>query len=168
VQHHDHRHQGCTAQINAQRHRAQRRPRQRPAQPRPRQRREHNGGQQRAATDAPFARIVTETVVAALTETTTVATEVATEIVAHTAVAVESAAGTARELMTGGVGAVVKKAAGATVDIYQRATTQQLALAVTLADAVHVDWVSKLTRLNADAIAELVTASASAAHELLY
>jgi len=83
-------------------------------------------------------------------------------------VAVESAAGTARELMTGGVGAVVKKAAGATVDIYQRATTQQLALAVTLADAVHVDWVSKLTRLNADAIAELVTASASAAHELLY
>ena len=105
--------------------------------------------------------------VAALTQTTTVATEVATEIVAHTAVAVESAAGTARELMTGGVGAVVKKAAGATVDIYQRATTQQLALAVTLADAVHLDWVSQLTRLNADAIGELVTASAGAAHELL-
>jgi hypothetical protein len=32
---------------------------------------------------------------------------------------------------------------------------------------VHVDWVSQLTRLNADAIAELVTASAGAAHELL-
>ena len=129
---------------------------------------QHNGGHDNGAvTDAPFARIVTETVVAALTETTTVATEVATEIVAHTAVAVESAAGTARELMTGGVGAVVKKAAGLTVDIYQRATTQQLALAVTLADAVHVDWVSKLTRLNADAIAELVTASAGAGHELL-
>jgi hypothetical protein len=125
---------------------------------------EHNGA---AATDAPFARIVTETVVAALTETTTVATEVATEIIAHTAVAVESAAGPARELLTGGASAVVKKAAGATVDIYQRATTQQLALAVTLADAVHLDWVSKLTRRNADAIAELVTASASAAHELL-
>ena len=120
-----------------------------------------------AATDAPFARIVTETVVAALTQTTTVATEVATEIVAHTVVAVESAAGTARELMTGGVGAVVKKAAGLTVDIYQRATTQQLDLAVTLADAVHLDWVSQLTRLNADAIGELVTASAGAAHELL-
>jgi len=138
---------------------------------------EHNGAQENArngaerngaaATDAPFARIVTETVVAALTQTTTVATEVATEIVAHTVVAVESAAGTARELMTGGVGAVVKKAAGLTVDIYQRATTQQLDLAVTLADAVHLDWVSQLTRLNADAIAELVTASAGAAHELL-
>ena len=43
-EHHDHRHQGRTARINAQRHRAQRRPRQRPAQrrraqPRPRQRR---------------------------------------------------------------------------------------------------------------------------------
>ena len=134
---------------------------------------QHNRGQDNgghdngAATDVPFARIVTETVVAALTETTTVATEVATEIVAHTAVAVESAAGTARELMTGGVGAVVKKAAGLTVDIYQRATTQQLDLAVTLADAVHLDWVSQLTRLNADAIGELVTASAGAAHELL-
>ena len=138
---------------------------------------EHNGAQENArngaerngaaATDAPFARIVTETVVAALTQTTTVATEVATEIVAHTVVAVESAAGTARELMTGGVGAVVKKAAGLTVDIYQRATTQQLDLAVTLADAVHLDWVSQLTRFNADAIAELVTASAGAAHELL-
>ena len=127
-----------------------------------------NGGHDNgAATDVPFARIVTETVVAALTETTTVATEVATEIVAHTAVAVESAAGTARELMTGGVGAVVKKAAGLTVDIYQRATTQQLDLAVTLADAVHLDWVSQLTRFNADAIAELVTVSAGAAHELL-
>ena len=133
---------------------------------------ERNGAQENArngaaATDAPFARIVTETVVAALTQTTTVATEVATEIVAHTVVAVESAAGTARELMTGGAGAVVKKAAGLTVDIYQRATTQQLDLAVTLADAVHLDWVSQLTRLNADAIAELVTASAGAAHELL-
>jgi hypothetical protein len=125
----------------------------------------HNRGHDNGATtDAPFARIVTETVVAALTGTTTVATEVATEIIAHTA---ESAAGTARELMTGGASAVVKKAAGATVDIYQRATTQQLALAVTLADAVHLDWVSQLTRLNADAIAELVTASAGAAHELL-
>ena len=138
---------------------------------------EHNGAQENArngaarngaaATDAPFARIVTETVVAALTGTTTVATEVATELVAHTAVAVESAAGTARELMTGGVGAVVKKAAGATVDIYQRATTQQLALAVTLADVVHVDWVSELTRSNADAIGELVAVTAGAAHELL-
>ena len=125
---------------------------------------EHNGA---AATDAPFARIVTETVVAALTGTTTIATEVATEIIAHTAVAAESAAGTARELMTGGVGAVVKKAAGATVDIYQRATTQQLALAVTLADVVHVDWVSELTRRNADAIGELVAVTAGAAHELL-
>ena len=130
---------------------------------------QHNRGQDSGAapTETPLARIVTETVVAALTETTTVATEVATEIVAHTAVAIESAAGTARELMTGGVGAVVKKAAGLTVDIYQRATTQQLDLAVTLADAVHVDWVSKLTRRNADAIAELVTVSAGAAHELL-
>ena len=130
---------------------------------------ERIGGQDNgaAATDAAFARIVADTVVAALTETTTVATEVAMEIVAHSAVAVQSAASTARELMTGGVGAVVKKAAGATVDMYQRATAQQLALAVTLADAVHVDWVSQLTRLNADAIGELVTASAGAAHELL-
>jgi len=53
------------------------------------------------------------------------------------------------------------------MDIYRWATTQQLALAVTLADAMHVDWVSKLTRYNADAMAELVTASAGAAHELL-
>jgi len=53
------------------------------------------------------------------------------------------------------------------MDIYRWATTQQLALGVTLADAMHVDWVSKLTCYNADAIAELVTASAGAAHELL-
>ena len=69
--------------------------------------------------------------------------------------------------MTGGVGAVIKKAAGATVDIYQWATTQQLALAVAMADAAHVNWVSQLTRRNADAIGELVAVTVGAAHELL-
>ena len=130
---------------------------------------QHNGAQHSgaAATVAPLARIVTETVVAGLTGTTTVASEVASEIVAYTAVAVESAAGTARELMTGGVGAAVKKVAGATVDIHQRATTQQLALAVAMADVVHVYWVSELTRRNADAIGELVAVTAGATHELL-
>jgi hypothetical protein len=57
-------------------------------------------------------------------------------------VAVESAAGTAKERMPGGVTAVVKKVAGLTVDTYQQVTTQQLAIAIVLADAVPVDWVS--------------------------
>jgi hypothetical protein len=117
--------------------------------------------------DGVAERFELSAVVAGLTGTTTVATEVAMEVVAHTAVAVESAAGTARELMTGGVGAVVKKVAGVTVDIYQRATTQQLALAVAMVDTVRVDWVSQLTRRNADAIGELVAVTAGAAHGLL-
>ena len=121
---------------------------------------EHNGA---AATDVALAWMVTETVVAALTETSTVAGE----IIAHTTVAVESAAGTVRKLMSGGFGAAVKKVTGLTVDAYQRAVKQQLALTVVLADAVKVDWVSELTRRNADAIGELVAVSAGAAHELL-
>ena len=121
---------------------------------------EHNGA---AATDVALAWMVTETVVAALTETSTVAGE----IIAHTTVAVESAAGTAKERMPGGVTAVVKKIAGLTVDTYQQVTTQQLAIAIVLADAVPVDWVSELTHRNADAIGELVAVSAGAAHELL-
>ena len=57
---------------------------------------EHNGAAHNAAaaTDAALAWMVTETVVAALTETCTVAGE----IIAHTTVAVESAAGTVRKL----------------------------------------------------------------------
>ena len=50
---------------------------------------------------------------------------------------------------------------------YQRVTTQQLAIAIVLADAVPVDWVSELTHRNADAIGDLVAVSAGAALELL-
>ena len=126
---------------------------------------EHNGTDHNgtAATDAALAWLVTETVVAALTETSTVAGE----IIAHTTVAVESAAGKSQELFSGGFGAGVRKVTGLAVDAYQRAVKQQLDLAVVLADAVKVDWVSELTRRNADAIGELVAASAGAAHELL-
>ena len=53
------------------------------------------------------------------------------------------------------------------MDAYQRAVKQQLDWSVALADAVKVDWVSELTRRNANAIGELVAVSASAAHEML-
>ena len=36
-----------------------------------------------------------------------------------------------------------------------------------MADAVKVDWVSQVTRRNANAIGKLVAVSAGAAHELL-
>ena len=131
---------------------------------------EHIGAQQdgaqhvdSAATDAALARIVTDTVAAALREATTVAGE----IIAHTAVALESAASPAKDRMPGGIAAAVRKVAGLTVDTYQQLTMQQLAIAVVLADAVHVNWVSELTHRNADAIGELVAVSAGAAHELL-
>jgi hypothetical protein len=127
---------------------------------------EHVGAQQDDAQHvdaAALARIVTETVAAALRETTTVAGE----IIARTAVALESAASPAKDRMPRGVAAAVKKVAGLTVDTYQRVTTQQLAIAIVLADAVPVDWVSELTHRNADAIGELVAVSAGAALELL-
>ncbi|HEY4993277.1 MAG TPA: hypothetical protein VII33_14480 [Nakamurella sp.] len=121
---------------------------------------QHDGA---AATDAALARIVTETVAAALRETTTVAGE----IIAQTAVALGSAASPAKDRMPGGVATAVKTVAGLTVDTYRQVTTRQLAIAVVLADAVHVNWVSELTHRNADAIGELVAVSAGAAHELL-
>jgi hypothetical protein len=127
---------------------------------------EHNGAEHNgtAATEVALAWLVTETVVAALTETSTVAGE----IIAHTTVAVESAAGKSQELFSGGFGAGVRKVTGLTVDAYQRAVKQQLDWSVALADAVKVGWVSELTRRNANAIGELVAVSASAAHEMLH
>ncbi|HEY4990736.1 MAG TPA: hypothetical protein VII33_01485, partial [Nakamurella sp.] len=116
-----------------------------------------------AATDAAPARIVTETVAVALRETTTVAGE----IIAQTAVVLESAVGPAKDRMPGGVAAAVKKVAGLTLDTYRQVTTQQLAIAIVLADRVPVEWVGELTHRNADAIGELVAVSAGAAHELL-
>ena len=53
------------------------------------------------------------------------------------------------------------------MDAYQQVLTQQLDLSVMVADAVKVDWVSQVTRRNANAIGELVAVSAGAAHELL-
>ena len=126
---------------------------------------EHVGAQHvdAGAIDAALARIVTETVAGALRETTTVAGE----IIAHTAMALGSAASPAKDRIPGVVATGVKKVAGLTVDTYQQVTTQQLAIAIVLADAVPVDWVSELTHRNADAIGELVAVSAGAAHELL-
>jgi len=68
-----------------------------------------------AATDTTAAQVI-ETVAAALPPTNTVADE----IVTHTTVAVESAAGKAHEL-SDGFTATVKKAAGLTVDAYHQA-----------------------------------------------
>ena len=121
---------------------------------------QHDG---EAATDAALAGIVIETVAAALREASTVAGE----MIANTAVAVESAAGMAQGRMSGGVAAAVKKVAGLTLDTYQQVTTQQLAIAIVIADRVPVEWVSELTHRNAEAIGELVAVSAGAAHELL-
>jgi len=118
----------------------------------------HNGA---AATNAAFS-LVAETVAAALGQTSTVAEE----FIADTTVGIESAAGKAQELLSGGFAAAVKKVAGLTVDAYQQVLTQQLGLSVMLADAVKVDWVSQVTRRNANAIGELVAVSAGAAHEL--
>ena len=118
----------------------------------------HNGA---AATNAAFS-LVAETVAAALGQTSTVAEE----FIADTTVGIESAAGKAQELLSGGFAAAVKKVAGLTVDAYQQVLTQQLGLSVMLADAVKVDWVSQVTRRNASAIGELVAVSAGAAHEL--
>ena len=69
--------------------------------------------------------------------------------------------------LSDGVAAPAKTVAGLTVDVYQQAVRRQLDLSIGLADAVKVDWVSELTRLNADAIGELVAVTAGAAHELL-
>jgi hypothetical protein len=118
----------------------------------------HNGA---AATNAAFS-LVAETVAAALGQTSTVAEE----FIADTTVGIESAAGKAQELLSGGFAAAVKKVAGLTVDAYQQVLTQQLDLSVMVADAVKVDWVSQVTRRNASAIGELVAVSAGAAHEL--
>ena len=119
----------------------------------------HNGA---AATNAAFS-LVAETVAAALGQTSTVAEE----FIADTTVGIESAAGKAQEFLSGGFAAAVKKVAGLTVDAYQQVLTQQLDLSVMVADAVKVDWVSQVTRRNANAIGELVAVSAGAAHELL-
>ena len=119
----------------------------------------HNGA---AATNAAFS-LVAETVAAALGQTSTVAEE----FIADTTVGIESAAGKAQELLSGGFAAAVKKVAGLTVDAYQQVLTQQLDLSVMVADAVKVDWVSQVTRRNASAIGELVAVSAGAAHQLL-
>ena len=119
----------------------------------------HNGA---AATNAAFS-LVAETVAAALGQTSTVAEE----FIADTTVGIESAAGKAQEFLSGGFAAAVKKVAGLTVDAYQQVLTQQFGLSVMLADAVKVDWVSQVTRRNANAIGELVAVSAGAAHELL-
>ena len=69
--------------------------------------------------------------------------------------------------LSDGLAAAVKKVAGLSVDAYHRVIKQQLDLSVELADGVHIDWVSELTRRNADAIGELVAVSAGAAHDLL-
>ena len=118
-----------------------------------------------AATDAAVAQ-VTETLVAAFSQTSTVAGDILTSTTGALTPLVQSAAGRAREL-SDGFAAQVRKVAGLTVDAYQQVLTQQLGLSVMLADAVKVDWVSQVTRRNANAIGELVAVSAGAAHELL-
>ncbi len=120
----------------------------------------HNGA---VATNAAFC-LLAETVAAALAQTSTVAEE----FIAETTVGIESAAGKAQQLLSGGFASAVQKVAGLTVDGYQRIVTQQLDLSVVLADAVHVDWVGDVTRRNANAIGELVAVSAGAAHEVLH
>jgi len=118
-----------------------------------------------AETDAA-ADQVTQTVAAALSQTSVVAGDIVTGTTEALSPIVQSAAGMAQEL-SDGFAAAVKKVAGLTVDAYHRVIKQQLDFSVELADAVHVDWVSELTRRNADAIGELVAVSAGAAHDLL-
>ena len=109
---------------------------------------------------------VTETVAAALSQTSVVAGDIVTGTTEALSPIVQSAAGMAQEL-SDGFAVAVKKVAWLTVDAYHRVIKQQLDFSVELADAVHVDWVSELTRRNADAIGELVAVSAGAAHDLL-
>ena len=118
-----------------------------------------------AATDAAVDQ-VTETVAAALSHTSVVAGNIVTGATEALRPIVQSAAGTAQEL-SGGLAAAVREVAGLTVDAYHRVIMQQLDFSVELADVVHIDWVSELTRRNADAIGELVAVSAGAAHALL-
>ena len=118
-----------------------------------------------AETDAAAAQ-VTQTVAAALAQTSVVAGDIVTGTTEALSPIVQSAAGMAQEL-SDGFAAVVREVAGLTVDAYHRVIKQQLDFSVELADAVHVDWVSELTRRNADAIGELVAVSAGAAHDLL-
>ena len=120
----------------------------------------HNGA---AATNAAFS-LVAEAAAGGLAQTSTVAEE----FIAETTVGIESAAGKAQELLSGGFAAAVKEVAGLTVDGYQRIVRQQLELSVVLADAMHVDWVGEVTRRNANTIGELVAVSAGAAHEVLH
>jgi len=118
-----------------------------------------------AATDAAVDQ-VTETVAAALSHTSVVAGNIVTGTTEALRPIVQSAAGTAQEL-SGGLAAAVREVAGLTVDAYHRVIMQQLDFSVELADVVHIDWVSELTRRSADAIGELVAVSAGAAHDLL-
>ncbi len=118
-----------------------------------------------AATDAAVAP-VTETVAAALSQTSTVAGDVITRTTEAFSPIVQSTAGTAQELISG-FAATVKTVAGLTVDAYHQAIKQQLDFSIELADAMHVDWVSELTRHNAKSIGDLVAISAGAAHNLL-
>jgi len=118
-----------------------------------------------AATDAAAAP-VTETVAAALSRTGMVAGDIVTGTTEALSPIVRSTAGMAREL-SDGFAAAVKQVAGLTVEAYQQGIKQQLAFSVGLADAVHVDWVSDLTRRNAEAVGDLVAGCAGAAHDLL-
>ena len=118
-----------------------------------------------AETDAAVDQ-VTQTVAAALSQTSVVAGDIVTGTTEALSPIVQSAAGMAQELSDALAG-TVKKVAGLTVDACHRVIKQQLDFSVELADAVHVDWVSELTRRNADAIGELVAVSAGAAHDLL-
>jgi len=111
-----------------------------------------------AATDAAAAP-VTETVAAALSRTGMVAGDIVTGTTEALSPIVRSTAGMAREL-SDGFAAAVKEVAGLTVEAYHQGVEQQLAFSVGLADAVKVDWVSELTRRNAEAIGDLVAVSA--------
>ena len=121
-----------------------------------------------AATDAAVAAVapVTETVVSALSRTSMVAGDIVTRTAEALAPIIQSTAGKAQEL-TDDLGATVKKVAVMSVDAYHQVIKQQLDFSIELADAMKVDWVSELTRRNADAIGGLVAVSANAAHDML-
>ena len=121
-----------------------------------------------AATDAAVAAVapVTETVVSALSRTSMVAGDIVTRTAEALAPIIQSTAGKAQEL-TDDLGATVKKVAVMSVDAYHQVIKQQLDFSIELADAMKVDWLSELTRRNADAIGGLVAVSANAAHDML-
>ena len=121
-----------------------------------------------AATDAAVAAVapVTETVVSALSRTSMVAGDIVTRTAEALAPIIQSTAGKAQEL-TDDLGATVKKVAVMSVDAYHQVIKQQLDFSIELADAMKVDWLSELTRRNADAIGGLMAVSANAAHDML-